>query len=31
LEIRRKLAMRLQLTQGLESGLGELEQTILKL
>jgi len=31
LEKRRKLAMRLQLTQGLESGLGELEQTILKL
>jgi hypothetical protein len=31
LEIRRKLAMRLHLTQGLESGLGEIEQTILKL
>jgi transaldolase / glucose-6-phosphate isomerase len=31
LEIRRKLAMRLHLTQGLEPGLAEIEQTILKL
>ncbi len=31
LEIRRKLAMRLHLTQGLEQGLGEIEQAILKL
>ena len=31
LEIRRKLAMRLHLTQGLERGLAEIEQTILKL
>jgi transaldolase / glucose-6-phosphate isomerase len=31
LEIRRKLAMRLHLTQGLEQGLAEIEQAILKL
>jgi transaldolase / glucose-6-phosphate isomerase len=31
LEVRRKLAMRLHLTQGLEQGLAEIEQTILKL
>jgi hypothetical protein len=31
LETRRKLAMRLQLTQGLEAGLAEIEQAILKL
>jgi transaldolase / glucose-6-phosphate isomerase len=31
LEMRRKLAMRLQLTQGLEQGLAEIEQTILRL
>jgi transaldolase/glucose-6-phosphate isomerase len=31
LELRRKLAMRLHLTQGLEQGLAEIEQTILKL
>jgi transaldolase / glucose-6-phosphate isomerase len=31
LEIRRKLAVRLHLTQGLEQGLAEIEQTILKL
>jgi transaldolase/glucose-6-phosphate isomerase len=31
LEIRRKLAMRLHLTQGLEQGLAEVEQAILKL
>jgi hypothetical protein len=31
LEMRRKLAMRLHLTQGLKQGLAEIEQTILKL
>jgi transaldolase/glucose-6-phosphate isomerase len=31
LEMHRKLAMRLHLTQGLEQGLAEIEQTILKL
>jgi hypothetical protein len=31
LEIRRKLAIRLHLTQGLEPGLAEIERTILKL
>jgi transaldolase/glucose-6-phosphate isomerase len=31
LEIRRKSAMRLHLTQGLEQGLAEIEQAILKL
>lgn len=30
-EMRRKLAMRLHFTQGLEQGLAEIEQTILKL